>query len=109
MMLRISDEHPTPPGKHALRLFLERGSRPPSRTGRVKEVKATDPNNPTRCAGRVFSQMEVGDSVFFPVRREEEAKDRSRLMNAARKRKMLVLTRSTFEDRVFGFRVWRID
>jgi hypothetical protein len=53
--------------------------------------------------------MEVGDSVFFPVRREDEAKDRSRLMNAARKRKMLVLTRSTFEDRVFGFRVWRID
>jgi hypothetical protein len=108
-LLRISDDHPTPPGKHSFRLYIERGSRPPSRTGRVKYVEFPDEADMTKGSGAIFAQMEIGDSALFPITRGEEAKIRSRLTNAASARGVLVTSRATVEDRVYGLRVWRIS
>lgn len=109
MRLRISDDHPVPTGRHSLRMLAEFGGRLPSRTGRVFFLDLPDDREVTLGAGDVLSAMNLGDSVFFPVPRDEEKKHRNRLLSASVRRGRDIVTRAGVEDRIYGLRIWRIS
>jgi hypothetical protein len=108
MLLLISSDHRIPASKALRRARLEHGGDlpPPPGFTHTIEVSGTDP---TLGFSAVLVAMVAGESVFVPVPRTEENGHRSRIMSAARRRQVAVLTRFGIEGQTYGMRVWRLS
>lgn len=108
MLLLISSDHRIPASKALRRARLEHGGELPLPPGFAHTVEVLG-DDPTLGFGAVLDAMVVGESVFVPVPRTEENGHRARIMSAARRKRVAVLTRSGTEGPTYGLRVWRLS
>jgi hypothetical protein len=108
MLLLISSDHRIPASKALRRAWVENGGAFPWRGFLPHTVEASD-DDPTAGFGAVLDAMVAGESVFVPVPRSEENGHRARIMSAARRRHVAVVTRVGVEGQTYGMRVWRVS
>lgn len=107
-LLLISSDHRIPASKALRRARLEHGGDLPLPPGFTHTIEVSD-TDPTLGFSAVLDAMVAGESVFVPVPRTEENGHRSRIISAARRRQVAVLTRSGTEGQTYGMRVWRLS
>jgi hypothetical protein len=108
MLLHITAAHYVPACKALRRARIEQGGEWPALSGYRHTVEVPG-GDPTLGFGSVLDAMRLGESVFVPVPRSEENGHRARVISAARRRSVSIVTRFATENQVYGMRVWRVS